>query len=295
VRIGITGSAGFIGRSLRDDLREAGHACQRFDVAEVEDEDVRDRAAVVEWVADCELDLVVHLAAEVGKLNCELNPRRAVEVNVYGTLCVAQVCAKFGVPLVYVSTSEVYGDHDGRWVDEETAPSDRLSGAYAITKLAGEQVAQTYAPEGLRIIRPTMPYGPGVPPGPGRRALDNFVLQALRDQPITVHAGAARSWCWVDDVAHGMRTVIEHGPPGIYNVGRSDDEVAMGTLARRIIDITGSSSTIKVVEPPTLQVPVKRISCAKLSKLGWVPEVSLEQGLPRMVSWVQRWERECAT
>lgn len=285
----MTGNRGFIGSALVSELELAWHEVFGFDVQNLVSEDVVAPNSVQRSVNRNKIDLVVHLAAEVGKLNCERNPERAIEVNVTGTLNVAKACAKYGIPLVYVSTSEIYGDWGGTLVLEDDPPQD-LSGMYAITKLAGEQVAQTYAPEGLKIIRPMMPYGPGVPPGPGRRALDNLVWQALTDQPMVVHRGAARSWCWIDDVARGMRCVIEKGEPGAYNVGRDDDEVSMTALANMIVSYVGASyASIEVVDPPARQTAVKRISCAKLLDLGWEPVVSLGHGLPLMIEWIREW------
>ena len=304
MRIVVTGSDGFIGRALCRELEDGPHETLGFDVSYTPHMDVSKesfkRFLDDEVMAGGVFDLVIHLAAEVGKLNCEQNPARAAEVNVVGTLNVAKACASYGVPLVYCSTSEVYGDNKS-WVvaeDRSRGTGYGMSGMYALTKLWGEQVCQLYAPEGLKIVRPAMPYGPGVPPGPGRRALDNLIWQALTGQPMIVHRDAARSWCWIGDLARGIRYVIECGDPGIYNVGRDDDEISMEDLAMAILReihgdeygaLTRWADLVEVVDAPPRQTAVKRISCAKLRELGWEPEVPLEEGLPVMVAWIQKW------
>lgn len=284
----ITGHGGFIGKSLSQELALEGWDVDGFDRSH--GQFVQHYDSVAKAIYESKPDVVVHLAAEVGKLNCEQRPAAATSVNVLGTLNVAQACAENAVPLVYCSTSEVYGDWGRNVIYEDDEPlAGSLSGMYAITKLAGEHVAQTYAPAGLKIVRPTMPMGTGVPPGPGRRAVDNLIYQALTNQPMIVHEGAARSWCWIDDVARGFRYVIERGEPGIYNVGRDDNEISMADLANKILYMTGSSSEIRIIPPPTLQTPIKRISCAVLSALGWEPQVSLDEGLLQMIDWIRDW------
>jgi nucleoside-diphosphate-sugar epimerase len=297
MRVFITGGAGFLGSAIANELVQGGDTVELFDRALHDHHEVRDAAAVKSTIGGGAFDVVVHLAAEVGKLNCENNPARATEVNVIGTLNVAKACAEHGVPLVYVSTSEVYGDHFDVEIDEESGTvfeGYKTSGMYALTKMMGEKVCETYAPDGLKIIRPSMPYGVGVPPGPGRRALDNLIWQALTGQPMIVHRGAVRSWCWVDDVASGFRAVIERGEPGIYNVGRDDDEIGMEDLAVKIAELVKTGRTvphprIEVIDPPARQTAVKRISCAKLRALGWEPKTSLDEGLPKMTAWIRDW------
>lgn len=314
MRVLVTGHRGFIGKELFWDLAEHGHGVAGIDIVDGAIYDVTDPINVARAISHAEPDVVVHLAAEVGKLNCEQYSRLAIDTNVYGTLNVAERSAAAGVPLVFVSTSEVYGDRGVNWVDESDVIIDRdggfldggaiktdsLSGVYAMTKLWGEHVCQNYAPDGLKIIRPTMPYGPGVPPGPGRRALDNLVYQAMTGRPMVVHRGAARSWCWISDLVRGMCYVIERGEPGVYNVGRDDDEVSMYLLANRIAKVVSDSSaglidgwadvfSIDEVDPPARQTAIKRISCAKLRALGWEPKVSLDEGLGKMVEWMRQY------
>jgi len=287
----ITGHSGFIGQAMRRELVSNGWDVDGFDRSH--GQFVQDYEAVLRAVVDSAPDVVIHLAAEVGKLNCELHPSRALSANVLGTLNVSKVCAEKGIPLVYCSTSEVYGDWgeiDVREDDEAFAQG--LSGMYAITKIAAEHVAQTYAPDGLKIIRPTMPMGTGVPPGPGRRAVDNLIHQAITGQTMIVHNGAARSWCWIDDLACGIRYVLERGESGIYNVGRDDDEISMLDLATKIHSMVGSTSKVELVDAPERQTAIKRISCQKLSDLGWRPQTSLDDGLAQMIEWMRGWVRD---
>lgn len=300
MKILCTGDQGFIGKALVAELEAAGHEVKGFDLVR-QGEDICSALQFDISLIDSQADVVIHLAAQVGKKFCDDRPQHAVDVNILGTLNVAKMCAKHGVKLVYVSTSEVYGDRGDEMVDETANLDAKRSGMYAITKLAGEDVCRIFAPDGLKILRLVMPYGPGVPPGPGRRALDNLIWQALTGQPMVVHHGAARSWCWIGDVASGMRAVVECGEPGTYNVGRDDDEVSMEDLAMMIREgimgrgfrcphqgefIGPVSCPVSIVEGPPNQTLVKRLSTKKLSDLGWRPKVSLEEGLPSVRHWL---------
>jgi len=205
------------------------------------------------------------------------------------TLRVACACNKFNIPLCHTSTSEVYGDVGERLVDEDEPLTGRPTGIYALTKRWSEDIAREIAPQGLIIIRPSMPYGDGAPPGKGRRALDNMLWQAYHRKPIIVHRGAVRSWCWIGDVVRGWRMILEHGEAGVYNVGRDDAEVTMLEVARRACAIAGAPETlIQEVDPPACKTMVKRLSTRKLRALGWRPTVELDEGMRCVYEWVKR-------
>jgi hypothetical protein len=151
---------------------------------------------------------------------------------------------------------------------------------YGLTKRWGEEVAQLYAPMDLVIWRPSMPYGPGAPPGRGRRALDNMLWQAHHRMPITVHKGAERSWCWLGDVVRGMRLTIEASQknrassnildhqPIAYNIGRDDDPLDAGCRQWRARSLEPLEDLIRLVEPPQRQTVVKRLSPIACARSG---------------------------
>jgi UDP-glucose 4-epimerase len=112
--------------------------------------------------------------------------------------------------------------------------------------------------------------------------------------PITVHRGAERSWCWVQDTVAGIVLAIEAGGGGAWNVGRDDAPVSMLSLAEQCCELTGADpdELIEMVDPPARQTVVKRLSTSKLRGIGWEPKVELSEGLPRVLEWVRRFDRE---
>lgn len=290
MRIGVTGSAGFIGSWLGVELSQAGHDVFGFDRAHG-DGDLLNPGVAADWLCRTGPDLVVHLAAQVGRIFSEDDVRRTVRLNAELTTVVAQACGAAGIGMAYASTSEIYGDQ-GDQVCREDGPWVLPQGAYGLTKRWGEEACRLYAPDGLVVFRPSMPYGPGAPPGRGRRAMDTMLWQAHHRMPITVHKGAERSWCWVGDVVRGIRLAVEQPGGGVYNIGRDDDPRSMLEIARLACKLAGAPEDLIVeVAAPAGQTVVKRLSTDRLRALGWSPTVELEDGMERVYEHVRRYDR----
>lgn len=297
----VTGASGFIGRWLVHELLSHGHDVLTVDI--VVPDEVRPEEKFIQ--ADLMIpgvfreivethpstQVCIHLAAQVGRLFNEDDVLRAVLSNAGMTAMVAKACGDAGIRVVYASTSEVYGDHDHVVVDEFDGPFKLPQGVYGLSKRWGEEVISLYAPQRAQFLRLSMPYGPGAPPGRGRRALDNFLWQAHHRMPIPVHEGATRSWCWVGDTVNAIRLIIEDGDPGPYNVGRDDAEISMDALAREACALAGAPTTlIRTVTPPKGQTVVKRLSAKRLEHLGWAPTVEMHEGLVLTMEWVRQFD-----
>lgn len=284
-RVLVTGAAGFLGGHLVTELVEAGYEVTAVDKPEG---DLTDRVQAQNVLAEAKPEVVFHLAAQVGRLFCEQDLGHTIRSNVVATANVAEWCRDADVELIHTSTSEVYGEHGNEVCHEDMPLTAVPTGIYAMGKRWGEEAVRNYGPKNAKVVRPSMPYGCGAPPGVGRRALDNFLWLAHHRQPIEVHRGAARSWCWVGDTVRGFRMVMEKGEPGAYNIGRDDAEVSMFDLACRACEMTGAPfELITVVDPPTRQTVVKRLSNQKLIDLGWQATVELDAGMAEVLNWVR--------
>ena len=291
MRIGVTGAAGFIGGWLLNELTANGHDVvgidrHRSDDPRIVRRDLLDPTIAAGWVKWAKADAVVHLAAQVGRIFGEDDLRCTVRLNAEMTTVLAQACGDAGTRLAYASTSEIYGDHGDADYDED-APWLMPRNLYGLTKRWGEEVCRMYAPDRLVIFRPSMPYGPGCPPGRGRRAMDTMLWQAHHRMPITVHRGGERSWCWVGDTVRGIRLAIEQPDAGVFNIGRDDDPRSMLEIAQLACKLAGAPDTlIEEVDAPEKQIVVKRLLTDRIRALGWAPTVDLADGMAQVYEWV---------
>ncbi len=283
----VTGGAGFIGSHLCHELGENGHEAIVMDTRrEPLLHDCRDPLNVQRMIAEHEPDIVVHLAARVGRLFGEDNVAETITDNAGMTATVAQACGMFDVPLAYASTSEIYGDC-GETVAYESMVPRLPHNAYGLSKRWGEEACRLYAPEGLLLLRLSMPYGPGLPWGRGRAALVNFLHQALTRQTIPVHFGAERSWCYVGDTVRAIRMLLERGETGAFNIGRDDNALPLTQVAEMACELAGAElDLIDEIPAPARQTVVKRLATNKLRDLGWQPEIDLEEGMCLTLAWV---------
>jgi UDP-glucose 4-epimerase len=312
----ITGGAGFIGSHLAEALLQAGH-----EIVVVDDlstgryENIRslrhhprfrvfissilDRSLMEPLIAEC--DEIYHLAAAVGVRLIIEEPVETIETNILGTEVVLSLASKYNKKTLLASTSEVYGKNNAVPFRED---DDSVIGAttksrwsYACSKAMDEFLALAYhRQKGLPVIivrlfntvgpRQTGRYGMVIP---------NFVRQALLGQPLSVFGDGEQSRCFthVQDVVQSLMALMEHPDAvgQIFNLG-SDQEVTINELARRVIQLTGSSSTIQHIpydqayeagfEDMRRRVP----DVSKLRRLiGFAPQRSLDEILRSVIEY----------
>lgn len=264
MRVLVTGGRGFLGTYL----------CRELDDAVPVSRDDGDLAepGVIERLLDRHApDAVVHLAAVVGIGVAGRDVPKTIRDNVAATALVAQACAARGVALAHGSSTSVYSDDS----------------VYAVTKRWSEEIVRYYVPDAA-LLRISWPYGPGVDAGRGRGAIVNMLDQALRGERIAVYRDQVRSWCWAGDVARGIVLVLESGLGGAWEIGRDDDPRTLLEVAQIACRLAGAhTDLIDEVEPPGAPpAPVGPTSVAPLRRLGWQPEVELEDGMRRTLDWL---------
>ncbi len=266
-RILITGGDGFIGRHLVDEFVEVGHHVATVDWSSEKEwnqkpsNDLRQPDIFAYHLEQFEPDVVVHLAAQVGRLFGEDDLIFTVQENAQMTTLVANATAKYGAKLMYASTSEVYGDWGNLPVHERCAGQKTPVNLYGLTKYWGETVCNMYwnmyerDPSHLSHLRFSMPYGVGVVPGRGRAALLNMLWQSHNRLPIPVHADSGRSWCWIGDTVRAVRMILDSEKGGAWNIGRDNNFTTMQAVAEMACDIAGAPyDLIKQVAPTHPQI-----------------------------------------
>lgn len=295
-RIMVTGGAGFIGSHLVDVLVGQGHEIVVVDnlftgcranfhhhLGNPNFEFIRHD--IVESLM-VETEYVYHLACPASPVHYQHNPVKTIKTNVVGTINMLGLCKRVKARLLLASTSEVYGDpqvhpqHESYW--GHVNPIGPRS-CYDEGKRIAETLAVNYGNNGVdaRIVRIFNTYGPRMLFNDGR-VVSNFVVQALRGEPITIYGDGSqtRSFCFVSDLVRGLVAMMNvDGCSGPVNLG-NPVEVSIGELAERILALTNSRSTL-VKKPLPQDDPARRrpdISRAR-EQLQWEPTVALDDGL----------------
>lgn len=300
-RVLVTGGAGFVGRHLVrllvsrgievvvfDDFSTGSEA--QFDVGGVEvvRASILDRESL-EQAMD-RANLVFHLAAVVGVERVLDDPLRALEVNGRGTESVFAAAAERSLPVVYASSSEVYGTNPNP-PSRETDPvvagvTDDPRGGYACTKAYGEWLGQARALKNqlpVLTVRLFNTVGPGQS-GSGGMVLPRFVDAALAGRPLVVHGDGRQARCFADvrEVVRAIADLASHRSAfgRVFNVG-SSEEVAILDLARAVREEVvreegGSGSEIIHAATPRPSDPRRRIPCLDrlAAEIGWVPQTA---------------------
>lgn len=295
----VTGASGVIGRRLVPFLREKGYNVIGADVQRISTDlpiNVTSYEEVERMFKVANPEIIIHMAGEVGRQWGEEHPERMIEVNDIGTLNVIKMCIKHGTKMVNFSTSEVYGHmFDTGIAVTEDMPlyAMNTTNIYAMSKLFGEDMVKHYVENyGLDAvtIRPFMIYGAGEYPSPYRSAITNMVHNALTGKPLTVHRGAVRAWCYIDDFCSGVELVMKQRMDGYeaYNIGSDEYHHTMMEVALTIISETGQGK-IHEIDPPTqFSSLVKIASIEKMKALGYKPVTSLSDGIRKVVEWQRK-------
>ena len=302
----ITGGAGFIGSHLAESLIATGNQAVVFDnlstgsrnnlvgVSEkikFEQGNILDKVVINKLVA--ESDYVVHLAAALGVFNIVNKPLESLKTNLQGSEIVLEACDKYRKPVLIASTSEIYGKNDKVPLNEE---DDRIIGhplksrwSYSEAKAVDESLAYFYYLENklpIRIVRFFNTVGPRQV-GHYGMVVPRFVSAALKNEPLFVYGSGdqIRCFCHVDDAVRALLLVMDSDKAvgEVFNVGNNQQITIMG-LAKKVIELTGSSSTIEKIAYEKaypegfedMQRRVPDISKIKLF-LGWTPEINLDQ------------------
>lgn len=304
----VTGGAGFLGSHLCDRLLAMGRR-----VVALDDLSTGDEAHVSHLAAHPQFELhrhdvtqvwpqrlegvsrIFNLACPASPAYYQQHPVRTTLTSAIGMWRVLEAAQHNGARVLQGSTSEVYGDPE---VHPQTESYHGLvnpigpRSCYDEGKRVAEAMCFAYHRErGLpvRLVRIFNSYGPRLRAGDGR-VVSNFIVQALRGEPLTLYGRGeqTRSFCYVDDTVDGLLRMMEADTEGPINIGNPTEHTVL-ELAELVLRLTGSASTIEY-RPLPADDPRRRkpdITLAS-SQLGWVPRVSLEDGLRETIAHFRR-------
>lgn len=324
----ITGGAGFIGYHLSERLLQRGDKVIGIDcindyydpqlkrdrIADIQSRfgdayqfvkvDFSDHVALEEALKGLQFDRIAHLGAQAGVRYSIDNPRAYVQANLVGHLNMLEIARERAIPMVYASSSSVYGGND-------TLPfrvSDRVDhplSLYAATKKADELMSETYAHlyrlqlTGLRFFTV---YGPWGRPD---MAMWLFTKAILEDKPIKVFNGGEmrRDFTYIADIVSGVVACLDNppvddatikaggskAPHRIYNIGNHRSEELTEMIA--IIEECCGKKAIREMHPMQdgdVKETFADIS-AIASDLGYAPTTTISVGIPNFVNWYRNY------
>lgn len=303
-RILITGGAGFIGSHLCKKLLEEGH-----EILCLDNFYTGTKANILELTSNpyfevirhdviipmhFEVDEIYNLACPASPVHYQHDPVQTIKTSIMGAINVLDLAKRLNIRVLQASTSEVYGDPSVHPQTEDywgNVNPIGIRSCYDEGKRCAETLFFDYHRQygtDIKVVRIFNTYGPNMHPNDGR-VVSNFIVQALKGEDLTIYGDGSqsRSFCYVDDLVDGIIKMMnaEKGFIGPVNLGNPIEFTIM-ELAEKVLALTGSKSKL-TFKPLPEDDPKQRcpdISLAK-SKLGWEPQVKLEEGLVKTIEY----------
>lgn len=307
----VTGGAGFVGSNLCERLLREGHSVVCLDNLytgsldnikeflgkenfEFRQTDILDKAEV-EKLKSLSIDEIYHLACPASPVHYQKNAIYTTRVCVEGTINMLELARHFDCPILFSSTSEVYGDplvHPQREDYYGNVNPNGIRSCYDEGKRCAESLCMDYHRQHgvkVKIIRIFNTYGPRMAVGDGR-VVSNFIVQALKNEPLTIcgDGSQTRSFMYIGDLLEGMVRMMATADDvtGPVNLG-NPEEKSVKELSDIVIALIGSKSILLSESIPTDDPKVR---CPSLSKAQgilnrWKPKTKLVDGLKITINY----------
>ncbi|MBC2717409.1 MAG: SDR family oxidoreductase [Desulfobacteraceae bacterium] len=300
----VTGGAGFLGSHLCARLLNDGHEVICVDnfftgtkdniISLLDNPHFEVIRHDVTFPLYVEVDEIYNLACPASPIHYQHDPVQTTKTSVHGAINMLGLAKRVKAKIFQASTSEVYGDPQVHPQPESYWGHVNPIGfrsCYDEGKRCAETLFFDYWRQHklrIKVARIFNTYGPHMHPNDGR-VVSNFIVQALRNEPITIYGDGSqsRSFCYVDDLIDAFVRLMDTADDftGPVNMG-SPNEFIIKELAEKVIDLTGSRSKL-INKPLPTDDPTQRqpdITLAK-EKLGWEPKIELEEGLVQTIEY----------
>jgi UDP-glucose 4-epimerase len=303
MRVLVTGGAGFIGSHLVDALlargdevavvddMSAGRPSRVSAQAAVHKLTVTEAGALAAVTAEFQPEVICHLAARIDVRTSVANPVDDAEINVIGTVNVLEAARAVGARVLFGSTGAVIYGRDAPIPSmEDVLPLPESP--YGVAKNCAEQYVELYNRlHGTRhaVLRFANVYGPRQDPAGQAGVVAIFCARALAAQRPVIYGDGqqTRDFVYVADAVSAYLAAMDRGRPGTWNIG-TGVEVTVLELARIIGEAAGRP--VDPVFAPARRGELRRGALASeraRRDLGWVPTVSLADGVGRVYRWIE--------
>lgn len=239
---------------------------------------------------NCKIDQIYHLACAASPPKYQADPLHTIKTCIYGTINVLELAKKNNCPILFTSTSEVYGEPLVSPQPESYRGNVNCNGIRACYD-EGKRMAETLMFEyhrlynvDIKVARLFNTFGPHMDPYDGR-VVTNLLMQSIKGLPFTIYGDGSqsRSFCYVDDTVDGLIKLMNSNESGPINIG-NPNEITVLQLAK-IIDPNNEI----VFKPLPSDDPTNRCPSIEIAKerLGWTPKVSLTEGLYHTLEYLK--------
>ena len=279
-RILVTGSSGFVGKNLIEELKR-----QDADVLTLTEHDgrridIRDQQRVMRIINEIRnIDIVYHLAAITSVPFSFENPGETYDVNVLGTLNILELCRSCNADKIVFASSYVYGQPQYLPIDEKHPLQP--TNPYARSKILGEELCRAYNTDfGVKciILRPFNIYGVGQ----GKNFLIPSIIAQLRYGKIELKdPEPKRDFIYISDVIDAYIKAGEfNGNFEVFNIGYGRS-YSVKEIVDKIIHLYGKNVKVKYRNERRKNEIMDTIADTKKAKekLGWKPKVEINKGL----------------
>lgn len=244
-----------------------------------------------------QIDMIYHLACPASPIHYQRDPIQTNKTSVIGTLNLLELAKEQRVPILFTSTSEVYGDPLVHPQPESYWGHVNPIGIRACYD-EGKRCAETFCMDfhrqygvDIKIARIFNTYGPQMCPQDGR-VVSNFIMQALKNEPITLYGDGnqTRSFCYVADNINGLVKLMQskdiHEPINIGN----PQEYTIKEIAQTILALTQSKSELSYLPLPQDDPKQRKPDNTKAKMLlDWSPKVELREGLIKTIEYFKQY------
>jgi UDP-glucuronate decarboxylase len=306
MRLLVAGAAGFLGSHLSEKLLRLGYEVIGIDNLYTGSKNNLSTVVSnprftfllhdVTFPTYLEVDGIFNLACPASPIHYQKNPVQTFKTCVVGAINLLGLAKRTGARYLQASTSEVYGDpHISPQIETYWGNVNPIGirSCYDEGKRAAETLCLDYNRQfdvDIRVARIFNTYGPRMSINDGR-VVSNFIVQALRHEPITVFGDGSqtRSFCYFSDLVDGLLSLFfSNSYTHPVNLG-NPEEVSVGELANEVIALTGSRSKIVQVNLPS-DDPRHRCPDISLARklLGWHPSVARKDGLELTIDYFRK-------
>ncbi|HNW16071.1 MAG TPA: SDR family oxidoreductase [bacterium] len=303
-RVIVTGGAGLIGSHLCRRLLKEG-----YDVVCVDNFYTGSKHNIADLLKNPYFELITHdveeslminasmiynLACPASPVHYQKDPVKTVRTSVFGAINMLELAKKSNAKILQASTSEVYGDPTVHPQNEEywgNVNPVGLRSCYDEGKRCAETLFFDYWRQfgvKIKVARIFNTYGPAMSVDDGR-VISNFILQALRNEDITIYGDGThtRCFCYVADMVDALVNFmnLDDEVTGPVNIGHTE-EISMKQLAEIIIEMSGSKSSVKYFPLPENDPQRRKPDTSLIEKLiNWKPVTPLEEGLNATIKY----------